>query len=267
MSTADSTSQSFQSMKYHIIIWKICGWWDWPERPVWYRAYGLSISLFFFILFPLGMIIHLVTSTTDVFDAIHTMLFLFSALCGIKIWIVMRQKPLLRRIFDMMDTLDKEINTDEHRRTIATGVQRARTVNIVLCYTYYICVSLLYLDKLIENDGNLMWSFYVPFEYQHSKLVFHSVMFYQFVATMYSAIVHSSVDALGGSMYSVIGSHLDLLGKRLASLGVVASASDGQMVRKKNVFQNADRKAVEAARKQCERELSECVKTHLLCVE
>lgn len=259
--------RSFQSMKYHIILWKVCGWWDWPERPVWYRAYGLSISLLFYILFPLGMIVHLVTSTTGVSEAIQTMLFMFTALCGIKIWIVMRQKPMIRSIFQMMETLDEQIANDEHRHVMANGIRRARVVNIILWVTYFVCLCLLYLDKMIENNGSLMWSSYVPFDYHRNKFKYHVVMIYQFLGTMYSALVHATVDSLGGSMYSVIGSHLDLLGKRLANLGVVettVAGADGlQTVRRKIIFQ----KEVKVAQRQCERELSECVKTHLLCVE
>lgn len=253
-------SLSVQSMKYHIIIWKVCGWWDWPERPFWYTAYGLFVSLFFYILFPLGMIIEL-WSTTDVFEAIHTMLFLFSALCGIKIWIVMRQKPLIHRIFEMMNTLDLEINSEEYRETIGAGVSKARFLNVILCYIYYTCVCLLYMAKLIDNDGQLMWSFYLPFNYHRNPYIFHAVMFYQFVGTMFSAIVHSSVDAVGGSMYMVVGTHLELLGKRLANLGV------NQMAEGKNMFRNAGGKELEKAKRQCEQELINCVSTHLLCVE
>lgn len=251
-------SLSIQSMKYHLIIWKICGMWNWDGRPKWYPAYSTAIFILFYIAFPLGMFVQLFFST-DVVQAIQTFMFLFTALCGLKLYIVMRQRPLIFRIFNLMDKLDSDISTDTYRATIKVGVQRAQLMNFAGFFINNSCTILLYLSKLIANDRTLIWQFYFPFDHRQNSYIFHTVLFYQFLATVWNALVHSSIDALGGSMYTVIGSHLDVLGKRLANLGVdqnrmyfINAAQINQL--KKNHIQN-------------EIELIKCVETHKLCAE
>lgn len=248
-------------MKYHLVIWKICGLWNWEGRPQWYPAYSAVITLLFYVLFPLGMFVQLFF-TTDIVQAIQTCMFLFTAMCGLKLYIVMRQRPLIFRIFNLMHKLDGFIGNDDdtYRTTIAAGVRRAQFMNFSGATINFTTTTLLYLSKLIVNDGSLIWQFYFPFDHQRSAYVYHSVLFYQFAATIWNALVHSSIDALGGSMYTVIGSHLDVLGKRASNLGVEQS--------KPMYFNNvSDFIRIKRMQLKNEKDLIKCIETHKLCAE
>lgn len=263
-STTLTAASSLDSIKYHKIIWNICGYCDWPSGapPLWYTVYRNFVILFFLLCFPLGMIIKL-TMTTDLFEAIDTMLFLLTALGGLKIWLVMHQKPLLHRIVQLLQTLDRQnydpgdVDQQQQHQIINAGIRRGQRVNLMLCLVYYSSTVLLYVTCLIDNNhGQLMWSFYFPYDYANNAYVYHGLLFYQFAGTLFSAIIHSSVDSLAGSFYCVIGSHLELLGKRLENLGVGVPR-----------IKSHKRPVMAELRQDGDRELAHCVQIHLMCVE
>lgn len=249
-------SLSLQSMKFHIFTWKCSGFWSLNGNPGWYSVYGALVTIIFYVMFPLGMIMHLCYNITDLIEAIQVILFCFSALCGLKLWNIMLRKPLIDRIFILLHQLDRIngiVAEREYSKIIEAGIDRSQFWIIVCFFFYNLDSILLYVAKLISNDRTLIWSFYVPFDYRSNAIVFHSVLFYQYVATAFMAMVHASTDSIGGSMYSIIGSHLDVLGKRLSCLGV--ERSDCITIEE------------QLYRKECELELGNCIKTHRLCIQ
>lgn len=255
---------SIQSLKYHMIIWKLCGMWDWDGRPKLYPIYGAIITILFYIIFPLGIFVQLFF-TTNVYESVQILCILFTSGCGFKLWLVMRQRPLLNRIFELMEILDLQITTTEFHAVIMVGVRRAQIVNIVGCLFNYVTSILLYIAKLIENDGTLIWPFYVPFNYRENAMIFHALLIYQFLGSMWAAMVHSTVDAVGGSMYSVLGAHLDVLGLRMSRLGANDHEYNEQYDGKR--FKNCTNGKMERKKLQNFKDLKKCVDTHKLCVQ
>lgn len=260
--------RSTESMKYHLVIWKVCGQWNWPGRPAFYPVYGAAISIFCYILFPLGMFVQIFFAL-DYNEAIEIGCIFFTSLAGFKLWLVMRQRPLIVRIFQIMDQLDGQLVSGEYQAIVAAGVDRAKLVNVIGCFFNYTASVWLYAVKVwpTTNTHTLIWHFYVPFEYRQSAVVFHAVLFYQFVGTLFVAMVHSSVDALGGSMYAVLGAHLDVLERRMSRLGTDDDNNDGEDILK--MTQNYWKRRETLKLKKIENyvQLGKCVETHKLCVE
>lgn len=251
---------SFQSLKYHIFIWKFCGFWDLDggvARPLWYRVYGLCIAIVFFVCFPLGMFIQLFL-LDNIDEVIQTLLFFLTAMSGLKIWLVtVYHKPKILHLFSLMERLDEYIGKDvQHQETIKKGVQRAIFFNKFEFGLYFSTSTALWLDPLMQSDKILIWLFWFPFDFKMNEFVYQTVLFYQYLGTAFAAAVHSTIDSIAAGMYSVVGSHLDVLGQRMSNLG--KNRHEDQKINTPKYLE---------WQKSCEKELKECVLVHQLCVE
>lgn len=212
--------RSIRSMDNHLIIWRVAGAWPWhSDYPIASGIYSLIMCTLFFVLFPLGMIIKLFL-IDDVSEFVQTAVFLMTALCGIKMQFIQRDRHVVRRLFAMMDQMDEQIDTVEFASIRDKGVREASFFNKLLGATYYTTCVFLYTAVLLNPEPVLIWSFWLPFDYRQSKLVYHAVLLYQIIGTTFAGMVNSSLDAYGGSMYSVLGSHLEVLGLRMQQLGM-----------------------------------------------
>lgn len=219
-SRTDITMRSIRSMDNHLIIWRVSGAWPWhSDYPIASGVYSIIMCTLFFVLFPLGMIIKLFL-IDDVSEFVQTAVFLMTALCGIKMLLIQRQRAVVRRLFGMMDLLDEQICTEAFARIRDKGVREASFFNKLLGATYYTTCVFLYTAVLLNPEPVLIWSFWLPYDYRRSKLVYHATLLYQIMGTTFSGMVNSSLDAYGGSMYSVLGSHLEVLGLRMKELGM-----------------------------------------------
>lgn len=250
---------SVKALRNHILIWKLFGCWDLDgeARPMWYRMHSFFIIIVFFICFPLGLFIPLFR-TGNMEEFIQTVLFLLTAMCGLRIWLVtVHHKPTIFHLFRLMDCLDAYIGEDvRHQEIIKKGVQRATFYNkFDLCL--YLCSScILYTDALMKSNHALIWMYWVPFDYKKNEIVYHTVLFYQFLGTLFVATINPTIDSLAAAMYSVVESHLDVLGQRMANLG--KNRREDQMINTPKYLE---------WQKSCEKELKECVLIHQLCVE
>lgn len=248
----------------------MCGMWQWDGPPTVYRIYGSVTTLLFYILYPLGLFVQ-VFFAANIYESIQIACIFFTSLCGFKLWLVMRQRRLIVQTFQILNDLDGQILTRQHYSTIVTGVDRAKLVNLFGCFINGTATCWVYLVKLLENDRTLIWPFFVPFEYRENAMVFHVVLFYQFLGTVWVAFVHSSVDAIGGSMYSVLGAHMNVLEMRMSRLGVdddddTDDVDDEISTKPKRLILDKKRK-IELQKMQNYLELIKCVETHKLCLK
>lgn len=184
-------------------------------------------------------------------ELVQTLLYFLTAMCGLKIWLVtVYHKPKISYLFRMMKRLDSFIGDDiRHQETIRKGTRRAIYFHLFEFTTYFITATLLWIDALIKIDRVLIWLYWVPFEYQNNEIVYQSVLFYQYLATAFTAAMHSTIDSIGLGMES----HLDVLGQRMGK-----NRLENQKI---NTWRYLE------WQKSCEKELKECVHIHQFCVE
>lgn len=249
--------QSVQSLRNHILIWKLFGFWDLDgeARPLWYRAYGFCISIVFCFCFPLGMFIKLFL-LDNIEEFLQTLLFFLTSLIYLKMWLVtVYHKAKIFHLFSLMDRLDSYIGEDErHQETIKKAVKRATFFNT---FEFSLCSAsstTLWIDALMKSD--LIWLYWLPFDYKMSEIVYQTVLFYQYLGTVFNAIMHSTIDSIAAGMYSVVESHLNVLGQRMENLG--KNRREDQKINTPKYLE---------WQKSCETELKECVLIHQLCVE
>lgn len=191
-------------------------------------------------------------------EVIQTLLFFLSAMSGLKIWLVtVYNKPKILNLFSLMDQLDENIgNNVYHQETIKKGVQRAIFFNKFAIGLYFSSSTALWLDPLMQSDRILIWLFWLPFDFKMNEIVYQTVLFYQYLGTLFAATVHSTIDSMAAGMYSVVGSHLDVLGQRMSNLG--KNRHEDQKINTPKYLE---------WQISCEKELKECVLVHQLCVQ
>lgn len=194
-------------MDFIIFSWKICGCWPIsPKYPRLSNAYSIIVIALFQILFPLGMLINLF-SIDDISELLSTIVFLLIAMYGIKLWLFIQQKALIQEMFVLMDRMDEQIDCNEYQKIRDNGVKNADWLSKGVASMYGFTTLFLYSAALLNPERVLIWSVWLPFDYQRNGLVFHIVLTYQMLGTVYAAFGNSSCDTYGGSLYNVLGSH------------------------------------------------------------
>lgn len=239
--TRHSAMASMDIMHYHVLVWKITGtWWYGSAEAWWFKFYRLLILAGIYVLYPF-MVLMLLTESPDVSDIGAILYLMPTAMVGVKTWVLIRNKSDLLELFSLMGQLDKRIRSDEHHRIVGRSIVQMGKVFRLLSCQYYGAVMLALLAALTSTDRQLlMKAFWSPVDYHQHIGAYYIIVGYQTLAHIFDCLIDTSLDSFAGTLYSVLASHLDVLGIRLKSLGC-----DGQ---------------------NGESELNECIDTHHMCL-
>lgn len=254
-------SPSQKLMNHHFISWKVVGLWpSTNERSQLYTAYSALITALFYIIFPLSMFLKLFFSN-DIFEIVDIILFLPTAMAGLKAYLIVRKRSDILDLFEMMGKLDKQIDDGHNefgRHTIHRRIRQSQRIIYTLACLYYTSTLCDYLSALMNSERILVWVSWYPFDPTARLEVYHGLLIYQFVATFYLATIIQSIDVFGGSIYCILGGHLEVLGARMEALGR----------RRQDIVRKwpPQRQSVQDQLKECESMLSDCIDVHHLCV-
>lgn len=242
-----------QPMKYHIITWKLLGFWPPDHNPLWYKCYTFIIFLIPLISFPLLILANLF-SVNNLNDVIETLLPSSTVVIAtIKGTLLYRNRYKIKQLFAMLSDMDGEIKSDEQKMIIKKCVQESqRLLKFVIC-VYYGGVTMAMVIAVIAKEK--MWPSWFPFnfEYRENLTMYYVVLLYQYISNMVHAVVDSTVDMYGSTFTKLLGCHLDVLGIKFTYLG-----NDNDDKKKDMDDKNMD--------KMYYKKLCECVEYHTLCI-
>lgn len=229
-------------MNYHIMVWKITGtWWYGSPEASWFKFYRIFILLGIYVLYPFMVLMRL-TESTDVSDIGAILYLMPTAMVGIKTWSLIRNKAEILELIELMAKLDSRLDRDaEHVCIVRRSIKEMGRVFRFLSCQYYGAVLLALSAALTSTDRQLlMKAFWSPVDYHKNIGAYYCIVAYQTLSHIFDCMIDTSLDSFAGTLYSILASHLDVLGIRLKSLG----------------FQNGKPQA----------QLSECINTHYLCL-
>lgn len=202
------------------------------------------------------MMIKLVLAA-DLNEMLEVFLILPTGLGGFKAWLIIRDQRLIHELLQIMDELDAcVVVSDEYCLVIKHAIKRGKMMAWILGVGYCCSSSALTLAALLSNDRVLIWTFWLPFDYQQTKIVYQIVLTYQMFVSYYMVFIHLAVDAYSGTMYIMLSAHLDLLGMRLKRLGRSKTES--------SIYWPANNAALLKAN---EDKFGKCILTHNLCIK
>lgn len=251
-----------KAMRYHIRVWQICGIWP-PQSARLARLYPIYSLLVFgalFVLFPGCMVLNLLR-VPDLSGVVATMLICSTCvMAAIKGAFVVHNRHRIRQLFACLGAMDAYLVDERQQRLIGRTVGESRRIVFVLSVLYYCGVHSAFGLSQLDQDGNgrvLMWpSWYPGVPWQHGAAwVLAVVLAYQYVASVFVALLDSSVDVYGAALHKVLGAHLDALALRLAELGRTPD-DDGAAAAAAPIGGEAH----------WERQLHECARHHWLCI-
>lgn len=223
------TISSEKIIRIHKRIWKFCGLWQWEGEHICYKIYSFFIVTMLFVLFPITMIVQLFF-TSDLFETMDILLFMPTALSGWKALSLVYNRKLVLESFDILQTLDKEISTDESRKVMISAINIIKVCMLVISFSYYLSTFSSYISVVLNEERVLVWIAWHPFDYKRNAFVYQIVIFFQFLSTFYVATMLVSMDNIGASFYCIVGAQLNLLGTRLSNLGVNSVERNSQRV-------------------------------------
>lgn len=233
-------------MGYHIRTWKICGIWSHKDQPRWYAVYAVLLFGVVYCIFPTCMLLKLIF-VSSIKEVIETLMVCSTcALASVKGVIVMSKKKKLLQLFALLDQLDATgIKTDDHRNIVEVAIRESRSLIYLLCCCYYFGCCSAFIFCLLGSEPKLLWPAWFPLiPYEDGDGVFYVLLVYQYICSMFAALIDSSLDVYGSALNKTLGAHLDVLGIRLKGLGE----------RKSNPIQ-------------LEAELNECIEYYSICIK
>lgn len=246
---------SIQVMAFPLKIWKICGIWHDADQPIWFTIYAYTIYIVLYLLFPIciGASIFF----TNNFDEIIEILVVFpSTLAGLKGLFVVFQKKQLLELFQYLNEMDLEIQTIEHRSIIQKKLNESNFLVKFFYSEYCVTIVLSFIIVIMANDRSFMWPSWYPLDYEHNSIIYYGLLCYQLIASLFVAVLNTSLDTYGSALYKVLGGHLDILGMRLQQLGVVQKHPMSMKMEKHNYMELLNKKHIK-----------ECVDYHVLCIK
>lgn len=251
---------TMQSMKFHILVWKICGVWpDTQSQQIWYPFYAILFFGIIFIIFPVCMILNLIW-VDNLNQVVETLLICSTCvLASLKGFFVLLKQSKLRELFAIINEMDMHVKTDVQKDIIKVAIKECRTLIFVASGLYYGGVNSAFILSFLGSERALMWpSWYPCIHYENSTVIFFTLAIYQYVASLFVALMDSSVDIYGSALNKMLGAHLDILGIQLKNLGIEPD---------KNTQIKNGTKQLDVLQNKWERELSECADYHNLCIK
>lgn len=213
---------TIQAMRYHIMVWTVCGLWDIPGNPMWYRIYKAFLTVIFYVMYPLFIAIQLLF-TANFNEMIDILLILPTACAGIKGSFVIIKRKQIKALLQLLDDMDQLIDSDDHRRILNEQLSGSMLLVKILSCIYYSTVVSSFLVAFLAEERRFIWQSYYPFDYQHNLGHYYFFLFFQFGASFLVSFIFSSLDLYGSALYKMLGGHIDILGDKVKQLGTVKS--------------------------------------------
>lgn len=243
---------SMQIMKPHYIIWRVCGIWPLPSDNMLYRVYCIFMHITCFFLFNLVILLGIghANGMNDVIDIILPSTTL--VLVSIKSLLLLRNQAKVKVLFDIIQQLEVSTKNMPLERAIMQQNKRSITkLFIGLNIGCFASLLMIFIATILSNPRKLLWDSYVPFEWEHtgSTKPYWIAMTFQTSCNFFLAILYSTVDGSGPSLFSIFTTFLEILGSRLENIG------------KQKTINLTEDDYVYA-----EEELHECIRYHSLCL-
>lgn len=241
---------SLNVMRYHVMVWKVCGLWKLPGDPLWYRAYCTVLYTIFYVLYPLCIALQLMfTNSFD--EMIDILLILPTACAGMKGCFVIAKRSELRQLFVLMEQMDDFVKDPEHQQMVEMQIRESMTLVKVLSVFYYSTVVSSFMVAFLAEERRFMWQSYYPFDYQHNLGIYYFFLLFQCVASFLVSFIYSSLDLYGSALYKVLGAHIDILGLKFKVLGKAKSTWNNALDHQKQIHMD----------------VKECAIYHTMCIQ
>lgn len=254
---------SMQALRYHIFVWKFCGLWDLPGRPVWYTVWSACICAIFYVIYPACIAVQIMF-TVRFGEMIDILLILPTACAGIKGFFVVLKRRKLRQLFALLQRMDDEhVGSDAGRQAVVQlEVDGALLLVRVLSVFYYSTVVASFMVAFLSPERRFMWQSWYPFDYEHNAAVYYALLVFQLVASFLVSFIYSSLDLYGSALYRVLGAHVDVLRQRLEVLGRTDEEGREAWTTQRSGDAVAGAKVCNIGR-----ELASCVDYHNMCIQ
>lgn len=251
---------TIQSMRYHIIVWTVCGLWNIAGDPLWYRIYKFFLTLIFYFLYPLCIAIQLMF-TESFNEMIDILLILPTACAGVKGFFVILKRKKIKALFRLMEDMDQLIDSDEHRHVLDVQLNGSILLVKILSCIYYSTVVSSFLVAFLAEERRFIWQSYYPFDHQHNLGIYYFFLLFQLMASFLVSFIYSSLDVYGSALYKMLGAHIDILGDKLRHLGTIKSLAKVQAAYGAVELSEAMKSAKYAS------DLKQCVLYHNYCIQ
>lgn len=241
----DDTIISMQIMKLHYKLWRLCGVWPRSTDRLPYRIYSYFLYLVGLIWFNLHILLSLgqAVDTSEVVDIILPCTTTLNI--SITAFFLIYNQQYVIRIFEQMQTLEMTLQPDELTTLLKTKVTTNKLA-IAMTVSLWLACLFCFLRPCFSANRALLWTAWFPFDWTQAArpTLYYVALTYQLLGNTYMAVLLTSFQLCAPSLYMILSAFIDILCKRLESIGQMAH----------------DRNSPEE-------QLKECIRFHNICLE
>lgn len=251
-------SHSLEILNAHRIIWRFCGMWSRQDDSLAYRVYCCGIFILTSVVFNASMVLNLVQhhSKNEVMACLLPAT--TTILTSLKIAFFLANRCNYIRLFQAIERLETFCDLDSMRAqsVLARAATNCRYLLIVFSITSLSAISFSASIAVFSKDRVLMWPSWYPVDWMGNAKWYYGVLGFQYASNMFLGVAYISLTILGPVLYMILTAHLEILGKRLESIG---STPEEMYANVQSIGKPIDKQANEES-------LRVCVRWHNLCV-
>lgn len=210
-----------KNLKYHINIFKTCGFWEMESYPSIFRIYSVSLFTILLIIFPASLILNIFY--VDTIEAVirHSFITVSACTVSIKALVVILKRHRIKELMQIMKDIDlgsQHLERDSMLRKTCGDCQRLICAILI---GFMATFTSLVIQTILSIPEERMWpsTTFIPIESLHHPVIYNAVLIYQALANAVMGIMGSALDT-----YSVVLMHslrclLHILGIRLRQIG------------------------------------------------
>lgn len=207
---------SVDFLKYHILMFRVCGLWP-NEKGSWlYDCWSTIFVVVVAIGFPLSQLVCVLF--VDSVDAIveHLVLSSTVVMATVKGINVLIQKRKLVQLFGILNQLDENVAIKKRKYQEIFDAIRKNCNNISLLFVaaYGVAWLILVLQAVFSNAGSSSgWSstYLYPSEYLHKPSIYIGGLVYQATSNLLLCVLDAVVDTYSVILVNILVGHIDIL--------------------------------------------------------
>lgn len=212
---------SRESLKWHILFFKICGVWHPEHGSILYTLWSLFFSFIVYIAFSISLLVcvFFVDSVNKIVD--HMIITSSVIMVAVKAYNVLVMRKQFDELLILMQELDDSTTIEEHRNIFQPIFKESDFLFKFFCFSYLSTWSAIALQVIVSPPDERTWpsTYLYPIKYLHHPFIYVGGLFCQGISNFFVCSMDVAEDTYGASLLHILGGHIMALGQRLSDLG------------------------------------------------
>lgn len=208
-------------LKWHIRVFKICGFWLPEDESTLYNFYTIIFSILVFVGLSTSQLISVfyLDSINAIVD--HLILTSTNIMMSIKAFNLLYKRKVFAKLLQLMKQMDNTVSDDEEKSIFRPLFIDSDRMLLIFLIDYAFSWIFVAIQVIMSPPKTRIWSstFFYPVEILHRPNIYIGGILFQAISTIFLIIFSVAGDSYGASLLHILGGHLNVLGSHIRNFG------------------------------------------------